>query len=44
MLKIIKPGSLKDMLVNKEDMTVVELKGFLQSHLGERNSTELFQE
>lgn len=32
------------MLVNKEDMNVTELKGFLQSHLGERNSTELFQE
>ncbi|KAJ8000024.1 hypothetical protein DPEC_G00200520 [Dallia pectoralis] len=25
-------------------MTVAELKGFLQSHLGDRNSTELFQE
>lgn len=43
-LKIIKPGDFKDMLFNKDDMTVVELKGFLQSHLGERNSTELFQE
>lgn len=43
-LRIIKPGDFKDMLVNKEDMTVAELKGFLQSHLGERNSTELFQE
>lgn len=43
-LKIIKPGDFKDMLVNKDDMTVAELKGFLQSHLGERNSTELFQE
>lgn len=43
-LKIIKPGVFKDMLVNKDDMTVAELKGFLQSHLGERNSTELFQE
>lgn len=43
-LKIIKPGDFKDMLVNKEDMTIAELKGFLQSHLGERNSTELFQE
>lgn len=43
-LKIIKPGSFKDMLVNKDDMTVAELKGFLQSHLGERSSTELFLE
>lgn len=43
-LRIIKPGDFKDMLVNKEDMTVAELKRFLQSHLGERNSTELFQE
>ncbi|XP_032363237.1 uncharacterized protein LOC116675718 isoform X1 [Etheostoma spectabile] len=43
-LRIIKPGDFKDMLVNKEDMTVAELRGFLQSHLGERNSTELFQE
>lgn len=31
-LRIIKPGDFKDMLVNKEDMTVAELKGFLQSH------------
>ena len=43
-LRIIKPGDFKDMLVNKEDMTVAELKGFLQSHLGEKSSTELFQE
>lgn len=43
-LKIIKPGDFKNMLVNKDDMTLAELKGFLQSHLGERNSTELFQE
>ncbi|XP_061882771.1 uncharacterized protein LOC133633945 [Entelurus aequoreus] len=43
-LRIIKPGDFKDMLMNKEDMTVAELKGFLQSHLGEKSSTELFQE
>lgn len=43
-LRMIKPGDFKDMLVNKEDMSVTGLKGFLQSHLGERNSTELFQE
>lgn len=43
-LRIIKPGSFKDMLMNKEDMMVEELKGFLQSHLGDKSSTELFQE
>lgn len=32
------------MLVNKEDLTVTELKSFLQSHLREKTSTELFQE
>lgn len=42
-LKIIRLGDFKDMLVNKDDMTVAELKGFLLSHLVERNSTELFQ-
>ncbi len=43
-LRIIKPGIFKDMLINKDDMTVNELKGFLQSQLGDRSSTELFQE
>ncbi|XP_031725978.1 uncharacterized protein LOC116395901 [Anarrhichthys ocellatus] len=43
-LRIIKPGNFKDMLMNKDDVTVAELKGFLQSHLREKNSTELFQE
>nr|XP_023671164.1 uncharacterized protein LOC111845760 [Paramormyrops kingsleyae] len=43
-LKIVKPGNFKDMLMNKEDMTVEELKVFLRSHLGDRNSTELLQE
>ncbi|KAL0192074.1 hypothetical protein M9458_010370, partial [Cirrhinus mrigala] len=43
-LRIIKPGIFKEMLINKDDMTVDELKGFLQSHLGDRSSTELFQE
>lgn len=41
---IIKPGSFKDMLSSKDDMTVAEMKSFLQSHLGEKSSTELFQE
>lgn len=44
MLRIIKPGSFKDMLINKDNMTLTELKGFLQSHLMEKNRTELFQE
>ncbi len=43
-LRIIQPGIFKDMLTNKDDMTVNELKGFLQSHLEDRSSTELFQE
>lgn len=43
-LRIIKPGNFKDMLINKDDVTVEELKGFLQSHLREKDSTELFQE
>lgn len=43
-LRIIKPGIFKDMLINKEDLTVMELKGFLQTHLREKKSTELFQE
>ncbi len=43
-LKIIKLGIFKEMLINKDDITVAELKGFLQTHLREKNSTELFQE
>lgn len=43
-LRIIKPGTFKDMLINEDDLTVLELKGFLQAHLREKNSTELFQE
>lgn len=43
-LKIIRPGRFKEMLINKDDMEVTELKGFLQTHLREKNSTELFQE
>lgn len=42
--RIIKPGNFKDMLSSKDDMTIAELKSFLQSHLGEKSSTELFQE
>lgn len=43
-LRIIKPGAFKDMLANKDEITICELKGFLRSHLGEKASTELFQE
>lgn len=43
-LKIIRPGVFKEMLINKDDIAVTELKGFLQTHLREKNSTELFQE
>jgi len=40
-LRVIKPGNFKEMIMNKEDMTVEELKKFLQSHLGDKSSTEL---
>lgn len=43
-LRIIKPGAFKDMLINKDSITVSELKGFLRSHLGEKATTEMFQE
>lgn len=43
-LKVIKPGTFKDMLMNKDELTVYELKAFLHSHLGEQSNTELFQE
>ncbi|KAK0141008.1 hypothetical protein N1851_021996 [Merluccius polli] len=43
-LRIIKPGAFKDMLTNKDEIAICELKGFLRSHLGEKASTELFQE
>lgn len=44
MFRIIKPGNFKEMLASKDEMTITELKRFLQSHLGEKSSTELFQE
>lgn len=43
-LRAIKPGNFKEMIMNKDDMTVEELKRFLQSHLADKSSTELFQE
>lgn len=44
MLKRIKPGTFKDMLVTKDTLTIAELKRFLKGHLREKSSTELFQE
>lgn len=43
-LRAIKPGNFRDMLTNKDDLTVTELKSFLQSHLGEKSGTEFFQD
>lgn len=36
--------NFNEMLSSKDDMTISELKSFLQSHLGEKSSTELFQD
>lgn len=43
-LKITKPGTFREMLTNKDDLTMGELKRFLRSHIRDKNSTELFQE
>lgn len=43
-LKIIKPGTFKDMLMTKDGLTVAELKRFLRAHLQDKSSAELFQE
>ncbi len=43
-LRIIKPGTFKDMLITKDSLTVAELKRFLRAHLRDKSSTELFQE
>lgn len=43
-LKITKPGTFREMLTNKDDLTMSELKRFLRSHIRDKNSTELFQE
>lgn len=43
-LRMIKQWNFEDMLITKDIMTVAELKSFLQSHLGESSSIELFQE
>lgn len=43
-IKITKPGTFREMLANKGDLTVDELKRFLRAHIRDKNSTELFQE
>lgn len=43
-LKVIKPGTFKDMLMTKDGLTVAELKCFLRAHLRDKSSAELFQE
>lgn len=43
-LCIIKLGQFKDMLINKDDLTLSELKSFIPSHLSEKRDSELFQE
>ncbi len=43
-LCIIKPGQFKDMLINKDNLTISGLKSFMCSHLSEKSGSELFQE
>lgn len=43
-LKTTKPGTFREMLINRSDLNVDELKKFLRSHIRDKNSTELFQE
>ena len=43
-LHIIKPGQFKDMLINKDDLTLSELRSFMRSHLSEKSGSELFKE
>lgn len=43
-LKVIKPGTLKDMLMTKDGLTVAELRRFLRARLRDKSSAELFQE
>lgn len=44
MLRIVKPGTFRDMLMLKDELSLPELQGFLRSHLGEKATTEMFQE
>lgn len=43
-MKVTKPGNFREMLTNKDDLTVNELKRFLKSHIREKSCTELFHE
>ncbi|KAI4876105.1 hypothetical protein NFI96_006460 [Prochilodus magdalenae] len=43
-LRITKPGTFREMLTNKDDLTIEELKQFLRSHIRDKNSTKLFLE
>jgi len=43
-INVIKPGTFREMLTNKSDLTVDELKRFLRAHIRDKSSTELFQE
>lgn len=43
-LRITKPGTFREMLNNKDDLSVGELKRFLRSHIRDKNSSELFLE
>lgn len=43
-IKVIKPGTFREMLTNKCDLSVDELKRFLRAHIRDKSSTELFQE
>lgn len=43
-IKMIKPGTFKEMLLTKDGLTVAELKRFFRAHLRDKSSAELFQE
>lgn len=43
-LRIVKPGTFRDMLMLKDELSLPELQGFLRSYLGETATTEMFQE
>lgn len=43
-MKVIKPGTSREMLLHKSDFTVAESKWFLHTHIGDKSSTELLQE
>lgn len=43
-LRIVKPGTFRDMLMHKDELSLQEVQGFLRSHLEEKATTEMFQE